>query len=44
MDGSSLRSLVDDMDLDELDLKKLNEYAESFDGRTRDILSTLEIG
>ena len=44
MDVSSLRSLVDDMYMDELDLKKLNRYAESFGGRTSDILSVLEIG
>lgn len=43
MDVDSLGSLVEDMEMDELDFIKLYKYAESYDRRTRDILSALEI-
>ena len=43
MNLNSLRSLLDDMDMAEIDVKKLHKYAEAFGRRTRDILSDLEI-
>jgi len=43
MDAESLGSLMDDMDMADLDLEKLYQYAESFGGRTRDMLSVLKI-
>ncbi len=39
-----LRSLLDDMDLSEIDMGKLYEYSEEFGGRTNDIISKLAVG